>query len=160
MSHVPNGITGVQGEVRLEVPEQTEGLVALVFPPGFAARMVPLASTTERAVLPLTREGGTLRVEWVRNPAAGASDLETPYLLHDGALVSLTSFRRWVLERGLWDLDAGQIVLPLLAPGRYTVCPPGSPEQRPRAAGGAPDAQTGCKTGLVPAGGELTLTVP
>jgi len=155
---VPEGTTDVRGEVALQVPDRATAFTALVFPPGYAVRIARLPGDAPSAEFPLETTGGTLTLRFPSPVSEGVRSGALPSLIHQGAVVPLSTLARWAAERGIWRPQQGEVSIPMLEAGEYTLCPAGDPPARQRTAAGAPVEDTGCRTGFVPPAGELVLS--
>jgi len=154
----PRILTGVDGRFELLVPPDTIDLDLLVLPPGFAARIQPVA-------LPLRGEiqvavddvAGTLVLDLASFRGADQAELRpAATLLSEGARAALPYLNRWARFHGT-RADADGLVLPWMRPGRYTLCVPrdGAAE---RLAGER--AREDCASGFLSPNGELRLGKP
>lgn len=160
LMRAPNGVTGVQGDLELRFPRRSTHLEAIVFPPGYAVRVLRLEAGAEEVEVAVQRLGGTLTLQWTPEPHQSATLAHKPTLVKDGMAFSLMNFLPWARDRGVWDPEQGQVSIPMLESGRYTVCAPESSDGVSLAKAGATDAQSGCQSVFVPPSGEVLLTLP
>lgn len=152
MGELPNGSTNAQGYVDLAIPDNTVSLNALIFPPGFAAKVLHIDPSRKQFQADVSGSGGSLTLE-LPVQEQGLSYRGEFLILHDGAFAALSDFRSWSRARGTWNPAEGRVTIPMLEVGEYTVCPPGPPPADSEAAGSR------CQTGFVPPAGELVLSL-
>ena len=151
---VERAVTDVDGTFRLRFPAATHSLNLVVFPPGFAMRMLAAMIQKESPIEILVEpDGGTLALEL---PAAGASQPQ-PLLAHGGTWIPLGLMARWQRLQGSGRGSSGRMVLPNLEPGAYSLCVQASTDLRQ---GQDPPQDGRCSTGVLPPYGELTLQTP
>lgn len=148
--------TDAAGRFDARVPQDTRRVDVSVAAVGVGRRT---------AVLPLPEQGdlrveldpaamGTLVFEW----DAPTVDLESAFVLHDGALDSPRELARWA-DIHAQPSAAGVLRVPLIAPGTYAVCRVRGVVELPALlAGSLPQGR--CRAGQLAPGGELRLQVP
>lgn len=137
---VGQGLSEADGRFQVLLDRYFPGGCLAVFPPGFAARLMPaptLSPPPQDLAIPVSQEGGDLRVD---GRDLGKQGLYTSQILHDGVRVPLWTFVRE--GRGVKDAE-GWYTLSLLEPGSYSFC----------LEAGA------CDSGFLAANGELKLSV-
>jgi hypothetical protein len=151
---VETAVTDVDGTFRLRLPAATRSLNLLVFPPGFAMRMLPAVVQKDSPIEVMVEpDGGTLTIEL---PGGGASQA-LPLLAHGGTWIPLGLMARWQRLQGSGRGTSGRMVLPNLEPGAYSLCVQASPELRH---GQEPPQDGRCANGVLPPYGELSLRSP
>jgi hypothetical protein len=151
---IPTAVTDAEGQIQVEVPEDLTNLAALVFPPGYAARITALPPAASQIPLPVDRIGGTLRLELPPpDPGGGGPPRLTATLVHGGAQVPLSSLLRWAMERGRWEPAVGHVQLPSMEVGEYTVCQSGPARDL------SPTPISRCRSGHLGPGGDLLLSL-
>jgi hypothetical protein len=148
----PELITGLDGGFRLRLPARSPALDLLVLAPGFAAalRTVPLPA---RGPLGVEVEpfGATLVLaRTALDDAAVPSPLSYWRIGRDGAWATASVLRSWARLHHA-PVAPGRLVIPALEPGEYTFCAPRSIVQG--------DFTERCRSGFLPPGGELVLSV-
>lgn len=140
------------GSFDMEIDRSARAIRLLVAAPGFAARAVELSvpdSDQFGVRLSVGPEGGLLRIVL---PAPGPSEGPAPGLLTQrGVPLPLYLYTRWSELHGYGSHESGELLLPDMEPGDYTVCVPAS---EPTAAGAT---EIECASGFLVASGELTL---
>jgi hypothetical protein len=125
-----------------------------LYPPGFALKIIRVPLDGTPITLVANPDGGELSVKMstADHDARGIN----PYLIHDGGLVGLnTVLFRWPARTA----DADGIftgTLAMMEPGTYSLCLLRQGDRL--AAGRSPDA-FGCKSGYLPPGGKLSLSL-
>jgi hypothetical protein len=129
--------------------------------PADASGREPAAELTTRGALlrlapgswTLHRSGGRLALTW---PPAEAGQLV--YLLHAGFVEPLPFVQSWAALQDGGATASGDVVLPQMEAGTYTVCL-AEPGLLPALLAGARPPRR-CVSGTLPAGGELALALP
>jgi hypothetical protein len=151
--------TDADGTFTLHVPASTVAIELLVFPPGYAMRMLPVtlsgSSTPEPLEIPVSPEGGTLVIQQPGTSTAA------PFIAHAGSWTLLPMLLRWAQlqtpgnPRGF--SGAAEIRLPNVEPGVYDLCVGAAVELRQRQ---GPPRDGRCVNGTLVPGGALDLRVP
>lgn len=144
--------TGQDGSFEIDVPEPTQRVVAVVSAPGFALRAFERGAG-EPLTLPVSTDGGQLEIRLgMKTEDLVRRDLGVA-IFQNGIPVPSSLVRQWAQDQGQWP--AGQdLRIPNVASGEYRIClvPVRLPlEGDPARAGAA------CDSGLLPAGGSLSL---
>lgn len=148
--------TNARGEFGALVPPGTRSADVFVEANGYAAKMfhLRLPEPAEPIEIPLDPNGGSLVAEVPRFDGYG--ETPAPYLVHNGAQVSLRSFDTAVFD---WTLSKEFVTvrIPLLERGMYSLCLASNAERPLLRAGRLPPDR--CKSGFLPPLGELKLMV-
>lgn len=128
---------------------------------GYAFRMMiaPLSDGSDPVAVVLSREGGTIAVDF--SPGGSARPWEgAPFLLHAGSFQAVSLFDQWARSHGgEWRLQEGHVVIPAMAAGTYVACIPSSSHQIEAIAFGRLDGLS-CVRGDLRANATLKLRVP
>lgn len=152
--------TDASGVFRLRLPGAAGGVQLTVFPPGFAASQVRTRADRDGPVLiPVEAAGGTVRV------ILDSEDTELPpralartYLMGEYWLGFSGFLRQWAQAHGIPWSGGGEMVVPALDPGPYTVC-----FDTPEVAylgRLSPPSSASCASGVLEPFGELILHLP
>jgi hypothetical protein len=159
---MPSATTDLDGVFSLSLPQGAGRMILSVLAPGFAVKSLVVDARESRTLMiELDQTGGTLVVTYDGGDEARpalrryATELFRPHLVASSA-----ALLQWAEAHGELQADPERYVVPMLEPGPYTVCydvgfavlsagwpPPG----------GLPDR---CAGGILPAFGELHLSVP
>lgn len=148
---IVTAISGPDGRFRLDLPGTTRSFTLLVFAPGYAMRLLPVAARGAEALeVSVEAAGGTLAIDL---PAAGSPH---PLLLHNGTFIPVGLLSRWVRLQGGAPQSDRRLVVHNVEPGDYGLCAgSASPEIRQ-----GRDPGPACHRGFLSAREELVLALP
>ncbi len=117
---IESAVTDVDGTFHLTFPLSTKALNLMVFPPGFAMRMLPAAVDPQNPIEVVVQpDGGDLVLAVPGLAATGPQ----PLLAHAGSWTVLSLLIRWMqLQGAAFQPGSGTMVLPNVEPGAYTLC--------------------------------------
>ena len=145
----PTLISDATGRVRFTYPQRAAGVDLSVLAPGFAAQAQFLPSPLpELIVIQVVQEGGTLILD-LRSfvPSLHNGELPPSLLFHEDARLSLATARRWARLQRTQAAPDGKLLIPMMAPGSYTLCVSMSAGDEPKK----------CARGVLPPYGQLEL---
>lgn len=157
-------VTDVEGKFTLKVPAGVASLQVVVLPPGFAMTQLRVDDLArETLAISVSPQGGTLRI--VPGDATDGGDPSDPaserlILWNAGAVTDATLLGAWAAMNGAPAPDADRLIVPSLQPGAYVACWTDLAGAYASLQQGAPAAGLDCASGVLPAGGELTLERP
>jgi hypothetical protein len=112
--------SGLDGGFELKIPVGTETLQAIVSPPGGALKAYELNVTSDaEIVLQVESVGGEILVDLGKKDP---SDGRLLALWQEDVGIPVGTLVRWTEGHGTRFLQGGQVHLPEMAPGTYTVC--------------------------------------
>jgi hypothetical protein len=145
------GVTGPDGKFRLDLPAGTRLVHLVVFPPGYALRMLAVQVAPDRPVeIPVDSAGGSLVIELPGFEPGGP----LPLLAHNGSFTLIPLLMRWMQLQRVHPDDPRRLVVPNVEPGAYSLCSGASSELRQ---GKEPHGDGRCASGVLPPFGELVL---
>lgn len=148
-----------EGYFEVDVPASAELVSFSVGAPGFAFRMLTLARDELESpqVVQVAETAGSLVIEL---PSGfDLYDWQSPrvFLRHGHAIEGLLYLLTWARFHGV-NAEDQRFVLPFMEPGEYAVCTLSIAHRLALLNGLLPQAS--CASGLLTAGGELTLSLP
>ena len=160
---VPEEYTDMDGVFDIPLPAAASEVLVTVFPPGFAVAQERFKLSDEGLLVTAGDVGGTVIVEY-----EGAEELEPMQrgrlkirtnLLQDFVLGHPFALQDWAELNGVSSLE--NLVIPMLAPGWYTVCVGGEANgMAHRGLALPPEVEASCASGNLAPHGELVLRIP
>jgi hypothetical protein len=151
-AHTAQAVSGADGSFHVDLPAGTTTLNLVVFPPGYAMRvMTAPVSPGQPIEISVESQGGTLTLEWVEGGP-------NPLLAHGGSFVVPSMLKAWVRMQGSRSSGSGRLVLTNVEAGPYSFCVGGAAVSR-LTQGGEPPAAN-CTGGVLAPNGELLLRAP
>jgi hypothetical protein len=149
---VDSAVTGLGGEFELQLPAEATAVRLTVLPPGFAARQwPPFEKGSPPQILTVDPHGGTLRLVGLPAPAdAVIEDQPEVFGLDRWSLATLVRWSRMVGGPTLFR--GGELAVPAMAAGRYTLCAQPEPSSE--------RAARPCVSGELLPHSELRLALP
>ena len=165
---IPAELTGTDedGRFGLTLPPGTKKVSLVVLPPGSALRILDAEVARVRLLeVHVDTAGGTLILELPEQDLKAAKerkesrDLDPcdPAAIEHNALTMPRLLRRWADLQGTPQIP-GQLIVPNVEPGPYTLC---ATDKSPTLRRGAPpEGDSRCVGGVLEAAGELALKLP
>jgi hypothetical protein len=151
-AHTAQTVSGADGSFHVDLPAGTTMLNLVVFPPGYAMRLMTTPVSPGQPVeISVEPQGGTLTLEW-------AEEGPNPLLVHGGSFVVPSMLKAWVRMQGSRSSGSGRLVLTNVEAGPYNFCVGGAAVSR-LTQGGEPPAAN-CTGGVLAPNGELALRTP
>jgi hypothetical protein len=151
-AHTAQAVSGADGGFHVDLPAGATTLNLVVFPPGYAMRLMTAPVSAGQPVeISVEPQGGTLTLEW----SEGGPN---PLLVHGGSFVVPSMLKAWVRMQGSQSTGSGRLVLANVEAGPYNFCVGGAAVSR-LTQGGEPLAAN-CTGGILAPNGELALRVP
>jgi hypothetical protein len=145
-------VTGPDGAFEVDLPGDALSLDFIVFPPGYAMKMVSaLASPDQPMEISLERQGGTLVLEF-------SGEGPAPLLVHNGVFVTPRFLHDWARLQGARPSSPNRLVVPNVEGGAYSLCLGTGVVSRLRQGEEPPAAN--CASGVLSPYGELILRAP
>lgn len=145
----------LDGNFEIKVPEGTQAVQVVVSPPGGALKAYEVAvSNGAELLFQVEPQGGELVVD------LGSEDLSRRGLLtvwQGNVGIPVSTLVRWTEGHGARFLDRGQVRVPQLAPGSYTVCVGAAAVIDPREIEEWKKSRATCASGYLAAASELGL---
>jgi hypothetical protein len=146
---IPTAHTDIDGVFLLDIPAGVTSVRLTVLAAGFALRQLPPQAPNDGPlIVPVDQEGGTLIVEGVGHLGDYPQQRPAPQLLGRYPLPLGLAYSWAYLNGNSWP--AGQMIVPMLEAGTYTVCQDVQ----------EPTAPVRCDSGVLTPGGTLRLRVP
>ena len=149
----PQGYTDVDGVFELQVPRYLERMRVLVFPLGFAATQQTITLSGEAPIIPVSSEGGALVVTYSDSGEEAVTlgdEVIHTTVWSDGLVGTGFILSHWASLNQIVQ-EAGELFVPMLEPGPYSVCLGPSVSMAPTRIGAE------CSEGFVSPGGELHI---
>jgi uncharacterized GH25 family protein len=151
-SQSDQAISDADGRFQVELPADSAILNLLVFPPGYAMRLLTVAATAGQSIeIPVEPQGGTLILDLT---AEGPS----PLLVHGGTFTLPQILSAWARMQGARSRDPQRLVVPNVEAGVYSLCRGGGVVSKLREGGEPPAAN--CASGVLAPNGDLVLKAP
>jgi hypothetical protein len=150
-AHTAQTVSGADGSFHVELPSGTTTLNLVVFPPGYAMRLMTAPVSPGQPVeISVESQGGTLTLEW----AEGGPN---PLLVHGGSFAMPSMLKAWVRMQGSRSSGSGRLVLTNVEAGPYNLCVGAA---IPRLTQGGEPPAASCIGGVLAPNGELVLRAP
>lgn len=142
---IPATHTDLDGTFTLDIPASASAARLTVLPAGFALRQLPpQGPDSGPLIISVDQQGGTVVIDGLGDLAEYGQKPDVPYLLGQHPLPLPLAYA-WAHLNGNTSWPAGEMIVPMLEPGTYSVCRPATPSPR-------------CVSGTLAPGGQLRLS--
>lgn len=150
-AHTAQAVSGADGSFHVDLPAGTTTLNLVVFPPGYAMRLMTTPVSPGQPVeISVEPQGGTLTLEWTEGGP-------NPLLVHGGSFAVPNMLKAWARMQGSRASGPGRLVLTNVEAGPYNLCVGAA---IPRLTQGGEPPAANCTGGVLAPNGELVLRAP